>query len=184
MTRLQPLASANAPWTRTMAGLGGWATAGDARIRRIITSRFIWPPRPVLADTTALEDAHEGFGSPAIAVRVGRLRLDHPALVVEVVWHVRLRLLLLRPQLSGGGEGSPCGLDDAPPGARRLGCRERLPPESSPLFLLRAHDRETTTTRWPEDPSLPLRLTWVHGIGQAVPVNQFARPSESQPDLR
>jgi len=24
----------------------------------------------------------------------------------------------------------------------------------------------------------------LHGIGQAVPVNQFARPSESQPDLR
>src|SRR5262249_42692373 len=48
-----------------------------------------------------------------------------------------------------GGEGSPCGQDDAPPGARRLGCREPLPPEPSPLFLLRAHDRETTTTRWP-----------------------------------
>src|SRR5262249_31946450 len=33
------------------------------------------------------------------------------------------------------GEGSPCGQNDAPPGARRLGCRERLTPEPSPLFL-------------------------------------------------
>src|SRR5215475_4901795 len=45
MTRLQPLASANAPWTRTIAGLGGSARAGDARIRRTMTSRFIGPPR-------------------------------------------------------------------------------------------------------------------------------------------
>jgi len=32
------------------------------------------------SDTTALEDAHECFGSPPIAVRLVRLRLDHPPL--------------------------------------------------------------------------------------------------------
>src|SRR5438128_6495258 len=50
-------------------------------------------------ETTALIDAHQRFGSPASAVRLERLRLDPPALVLDVR-HVRLRSLPLRLALS------------------------------------------------------------------------------------
>jgi len=62
----------------------------------------------------------------------------------------RSRSLPLRPQRR---QGSPSCQDDAPPRARRLGCRERLPPEPSPLFLLHANNLKATTTRY----TLPLR---------------------------
>src|SRR5262245_34344476 len=80
---------------------------------------------------------------------IGRILLTPVASSRVWISPFQLILLSLRTQPREGGEGSPCGQDDAPPGARRLGCRERLPLEPSPLFLLRAHDRETTTTRWP-----------------------------------
>jgi len=62
----------------------------------------------------------------------------------------RSRSLPLRPQRR---QGSPSCPDDAPPRARRLVCRERLPPEPSPLFLLHANDLKATTTQY----TLPLR---------------------------
>src|SRR5262249_10910138 len=102
------------------------------------------------------------------------LSLDHPALVVEVVCRVRLRLLSLRRQHSEGAEGSPCGQDDAPPGTRRLGCRERLTLQPSPLLLLRAHDRETTTTRWPGGSFTSPSARGVHGVGEAEKVADAA----------
>jgi len=51
----------------------------------------------MLTGTTTLVDNRQCVRSPASAVRLVRLRLDHPALVLDVVRHVRLRSLPLRP---------------------------------------------------------------------------------------
>jgi len=51
-----------------------------------------------------------------------------------------LRLPFLRPRRSPEDKRSRCCQNGAPPGARRLRCRERLPPEPAPFFLLHAHD--------------------------------------------
>src|SRR3989442_15069620 len=74
------------------------------------------------AETTALVDAHQRFGAPASAVRLVRLRLDPPALVLDVR-HVRLRSLPLRlARLPGIGEAAYASDLPAPrrPGAEAL----------------------------------------------------------------
>ena len=48
------------------------------------------------------------------------------------------RSLSLRPQRRQ--KGSPSCRNEAPPGARRLRCRERFPPKASPLLLFHAND--------------------------------------------
>src|SRR5262245_58722086 len=58
MIRLQPLASANAPWTRTMAGLGESARAADTKPRKRSTSVFINLLGEPRVESESQSDAH------------------------------------------------------------------------------------------------------------------------------
>ena len=119
------------------------------------------------SDTTALEDAHEGFGSPPIAVRLVRLRLDHPALVVEVVRMFASAYFRFGLNIARGARARHAVMT-----TRHQEREGWAAASASRLSRRRSFFFVPTTERLPPaglvDPSLPLRPARVHGVGEAV----------------
>src|SRR5215469_3269421 len=128
MTFDQPLASANAPWTRTMDGFGGAARATAARGSMASRSNLIFPPS-VSAGTGTLNSAEGGRSITPRPFLSSALPSERPPTVSRNTQPARLDEL----RVHLGPRGSARFGFSARLGALGFRAREmRQPPSESP----------------------------------------------------